>query len=79
MGLFTRKEQEDRSQPPTCNDISDLEVHLKYWEFVFSRFVQGVTERTKKTLEKAREFVSLELSQHLMKRLMNGFDGKHLL
>lgn len=77
MGLFTRKEKKD-SQPPVCN-LSDLEVHLKYWEFVFSRFVQGATERAKKTLEKVRDFISLELSQHLMKRLTDNFSGKKLL
>lgn len=77
MGLFTRKEKKD-SQPSACN-LSDLEVHLKYWEFVLSRFVQGATERAKKTLEKARDFVSLELSQHVMKRLTNSFSGKKLL
>ena len=74
MGLFTRNEKKD-SQPPACN-LSDLEVHLKYWEFVFSRFVQSATERAKKTLEKTRDLISLELSQNLMKRLKNGFNGK---
>ncbi|MFX1519006.1 MAG: hypothetical protein ACFFCD_03700 [Promethearchaeota archaeon] len=75
MGLFNRKEKED-SQASTCT-LSDLEVHLKYWEFVFSRFAQGVAESAKKTVEKARNFLSLELSQHVMNRLMAGFDGKH--
>jgi hypothetical protein len=75
MGLFKRKEKEEETQPP-ASTLSDLEVHLKYWEFVFSRFVQGVTERAKKTLEKTRDFVSLEVSQNLMKRLMASFDGK---
>ncbi|MFX1466013.1 MAG: hypothetical protein ACFFA5_06030 [Promethearchaeota archaeon] len=76
MGLFTRNEKKD-SLPTACN-LSDLEVHLKYWEFVFSRFVQGATERAKKTLEKAADFISLELSQNLMKRLKNGFNGKNI-
>jgi len=74
MRAFTRKEKEDSQTPKNC--VSDLEVHLKYWEFVFSRFVQGVTERAKKTLEKARDFVSLEFSQHLTKRLTDGFNRK---
>ncbi|MFX1521245.1 MAG: hypothetical protein ACFFCD_15130 [Promethearchaeota archaeon] len=70
MGLFKRKEKESSQ---LTNTVSDLEVHLKYWEFVFSRLVQGVTERAKKTLEKIRELICLELSQDLIKRLMNGF------
>jgi hypothetical protein len=70
MGLFKRKEKEGSQ---SANTVSDLEVHLKYWEFVCSRFVQGVTERVKKTLEKIREFISLELSQIVIKRLTDGF------
>ncbi len=74
MGLFKREEKQD-SHPTSI--LSDLEVHLKYWEFVFSRFIQGVTERANKTLEKVRDFLSLELSQHVLKRFMEGFlEGK---
>jgi hypothetical protein len=76
MGLFRRKEKEETQPATAC--LSDLEIHVKYWEFVFSRFVQDVTKKAKRTLEKACDFASLEFSQNLMKRLKNGFNGKHL-
>ena len=76
MGLFRRKEKEEIQSTTTC--LSDLEIHVKYWEFVFSRFVQDVTKKAKKTLEKACDFASLELSQNLLKRLQNSFNGEHL-
>ena len=74
MGLFRRKETEET--PSATTGLSDLEIHVKYWEFVFSRFIQDVTKKAKKTLEKACDFASLELSQNLMKHLHNGFNGK---
>jgi hypothetical protein len=73
---FRRKEKEETQQTKAC--LSDLEIHVKYWEFVLSRFVQGVTKKAKKTLEKACDFADLELSQNLMKRLKNGFNGKNI-
>ena len=76
MGLFRRKEKEEIQPSTAC--LSDLEIHVKYWEFVFSRFVQDVAKKAKKTLEKACDFASLELSQNLMKRFKNGFNGKKL-
>jgi hypothetical protein len=75
MGLFKRKKKEE-AKPATT--LSDLEVHLKYWEFVFSRFIQDVTEMAKKILENIRELVSLELSQNIQKRFMDNFlEGKN--
>ena len=73
MGIFRRKETVETQPASPC--LSDLEIHVKYWEFVFSRFVQGVTKRAKKTLEKACDFAETELSQNLLKRLKNGFNG----
>ena len=76
MGMFRRKENVEIQ--PVTPGLSDLEIHVKYWEFVFSRFVQGLTKRTKKTLEKACDFAETELSQNLLKRLKKGFNGKKL-
>ena len=76
MGMIRRKEKVETQSATPC--LSDLEIHVKYWEFVFSRFVQGVTKKAKKTLEKACDFASTELSQNLLKRLKNGFNGKQI-
>ena len=57
-----RKKNED-SRPK--NELSDLEVHMKYWEFVFAQFIQGVTERITKNLEDWRNIASLNIMKIL--------------
>ncbi|MFX1518601.1 MAG: hypothetical protein ACFFCD_01565 [Promethearchaeota archaeon] len=53
-----RKKHED-SRPK--NECSDLEVHMKYWEFVLAQFIRGVTERITKSLEDWRNVASLDI------------------
>ncbi len=55
---FKRKKDE-ASQ--TEDKLSDLEVHMKYWEFVLAQFIQGITERITKNLEDWRNVASLDI------------------
>jgi hypothetical protein len=68
---FKRKKNEN-SQPE--NEGSDLEVHMKYWEFVLAQFIQGVTERITKSLENWRNVASLDLVKVLIDNLLD--EGK---
>ena len=69
--VFKRKEKEDSQSKDA---LSDLEVHTKYWEFIFTRFIQGITERITKSLEDCRNIASLDI----MKVLIDSFveEGK---
>jgi len=71
---FKRKEKEDSHSK---NSLSDLEVHLKYWEFVLAQFIQGVTERITKNLEDWRNNPSLDVVKVLIDSLIE--EGKPLL
>ena len=55
---FKRKEKEDSQSNKA---LSDVEVHMKYWEFVFAQFIQGITERITKSLEDWRNVASLDI------------------
>ena len=60
---FKRKKDET-SQPE--DKLSDLEVHMKYWEFVLAQFIQGITERITKSLEDWRNVASLDIAKVLV-------------
>jgi len=71
---FKRKKDE-ASQPE--DKLSDLEVHMKYWEFVFAQFIQGITERITKSLEDWRNVASLDIVKVLVDSVFE--EGKPLL
>jgi len=71
---FKRKEKEDSQSK---NSLSDLEVHLKYWEFVLAQFIQGVTERITKNLEDWRNIASMDIVKVLIDSIIE--EGKPLL
>jgi len=71
---FKRKEKEDSQSK---NALSDLEVHLKYWEFVLAQFIQGLTERITKNLEDWRNIASLDIVKVLIDSVIE--EGKPLL
>jgi hypothetical protein len=71
---FKRKEKEDSQSK---NSLSDLEVHLKYWEFVLAQFIQGITERITKNLEDWRNNPSLDIVKVLIDSLIE--EGKPVL
>lgn len=71
---FKRKEKEDAQSK---NSLSDLEVHLKYWEFVLAQFIQGVIEKIKKNLEDWQNVASMDISKVLIDSLIE--EGKPLL
>ena len=68
---FKRKKNEDS---PPKNELSDLEVHMKYWEFVFAQFIQGVTEKITKSLEDWRNIASLDIVKVLIDSVLE--EGK---
>jgi hypothetical protein len=68
---FKRKEKEDSQSKDA---LSDLEVHMKYWEFVFAQFIQGVTERITKSLEDWRNIASLDIVKVLIDSVLE--EGK---
>lgn len=71
---FKRKDKEDSQSK---NELSDLEVHLKYWEFVLAQFIQGITERITKNLEDWRNIASLDIVKVLIDSFIE--EGKPLL
>jgi len=71
---FKRKKDE-ASQPE--DELSDLEVHMKYWEFILSQFIQGVTEKVTKSLEDWRNVASLDIVKVLVDSVFE--EGKPLL
>jgi len=60
---FKRKEKED-TKPK--NALSDLEVHLKYWEFVLAQFIKGAIDKITKNLEDWRNVASTDIVQILL-------------
>jgi hypothetical protein len=71
---FKRKKDET-SQPE--DELSDLEVHMKYWEFVLAQFIQGVTEKITKSLGDWRNIASLDIAKVLVDSIFE--EGKPLL
>ncbi len=71
---FKRKKNE-ASQPE--GKLSDLEVHMKYWEFVLAQFIQGITERITKNLEDWRNVASLDIVKVFIDSLIE--EGKPFL
>jgi len=66
---FIRKEKDVTQSTST---VSDLEIHKKYWEFVFTRLIQGITESITKTLEDWRTILSSEILEGFLKRILEG-------
>ncbi len=63
-GMTFKRKKDETSQPE--DKLSDLEVHMKYWEFVLAQFIQGFTERITKSLEGWRNVASLDVVKVLV-------------
>ena len=69
--------QKDNEDSQSKDELSDLEVHLKYWEFALTRFLQRVMERVTKSLEDWRNITSLDFVKELIESFVE--EGKPLL
>ena len=71
---FKRKERED-TKPK--NALSDVEVHLKYWEFVLAQFIEGAIDKIAKNLEDWKDIASMDIVQIIIKGIIE--EAKPLL
>ena len=71
---FKRKEKED-TKPK--NALSDLEVHLKYWEFVLAQFLKGAIDKIGKNLEDWKNIASMDIVQIIINGIIE--EAKPLL
>lgn len=74
-GMAFKRKKDEASQPE--DTLSDLEVHMKYWEFVLAQFIQGVTEKITKSLGDWRNVASLDIVKVLVDSVFE--EGKPLL
>jgi hypothetical protein len=56
----------DKEEKRPKNALSDVEVHLKYWEFVLAQFIKGAIDKITKNLEDWKNIASMDIVQILI-------------
>ncbi|MFX1518600.1 MAG: hypothetical protein ACFFCD_01560 [Promethearchaeota archaeon] len=73
-----KREKNELEQCESFDTLTDLEVHKKYWEFVFSRVIEGVTEKVNNFVERAQRFIVSEISQKVQNILKDKVEKQKL-